>query len=60
MVTRSTMDTTRTTARRVVTTEENTGVTKKVIKFSSYHVVTIAILQFLYFHANCKFWVNVT
>jgi hypothetical protein len=52
----------RTTARRVVTTEESTGVTAKVtdIKFSSYHVVTIAVLQFLYFHANCTFWENVT
>jgi hypothetical protein len=54
MDTRITMGTTKTTERRVVTTEESTGVTAKVtvIKFSSYHVVTIGILQFLYFHAN--------
>jgi hypothetical protein len=62
MVTKSTMGTTRTTERRVVTTEESIGVTAKVtdIKFSSYHVVIIAILQFFSFHANCIFWENVT
>jgi hypothetical protein len=62
MVTRSTMGTMTTTARRVVTTEESTGVTAKVtdIKVSKYHVITITILQFLYFHANCIFSENVT